>query len=200
MADDDKSKYYRNPDYTNEGLKDEMNGRRRTNAPEQRRTGEFDLDPVKSEPAALELERRLAEAAENTEKKRTFMDPQNFSQLMKDRLAKHQTAEVQKLTNPQIGSLKTAAVKSDSDAVRAKRGINAFVQNITSAFGGLFQTREKKVPMCENYGHIAPAQWSGAFPNCVECGKQIKSQSELRKSSATQKNVDVKPFDNRLDM
>lgn len=202
MPDDDDKKYYRNPGYTNEGLRDEMESRKRGGQAERKPTGEFDLDPVKSEPAQLELEQRLAESQQDPTKKRTFLDPRNFANLMQERLAKHQTAEVQKLTNPQIESLRTAAVKSNSDAVRAKQGLHAFMRSIASAIGALFAkpTSQKKFTMCENYGHIAPATWSGGFPSCVECGKKIRDKSELRKSSATQKDVDVKPFDNRLDM
>lgn len=203
MPDDDK-KYYRNPEYTNEGLGKEMTGRKRpTGQNERRPTQEYDLDPVKGEGAVdLELQKRLQanqETGEDPTRKRTLHDPKKFEELMKERAAQIQTPDVQRITNPEIEALRQSSLKGNSDQVKAKQKVNSFVQNITQTLGGLFNS-SKKVTMCDNYGHIAPANWFGDFPNCTECGKQINAQSELRKSSATQKTGDIKPHDNRLEL
>jgi hypothetical protein len=203
MAGDDDKKYYRNPEYTNEGLLQDMAGKKRRSGPQDRQTpGEFDLDPVKGEPVNLELEQRLLshEAAEDDQsRKRTLHDPRKFEELMKERMAQIQQPDVQKITNQEMDALRSSGARSNSSDVVAKQKMNAFLQNVSTTLGGLFSS-QKKQTMCENYGHIAPAHWRGDFPKCTECGKQIMSQSELRKSSASQKTADIKPHDNKLEL
>lgn len=207
MAGDDDKKYYKNPEHTNEGLIREMAERKRATGPVERKSNEFELDPVKGEPVNLELEKRMAEASrlaeeENAERKKTLHDPKKFEELMKERLAQTQPADVQRMTNPEIEALRVSGLRSNSDQVRAKQKMNAFMQNIASAIGGMFSggSASSKSTMCDNYGHIAPARWRGDFPKCTECGRLITSQNELRGSSATQKTSDIKPHDNRLEL
>ncbi len=206
MPGNDDKKYYRNPEYTNEGLQKEIVERKRPTGPTARRpTGEYDLDPIKGEGAAnLDLEKRMDEIRKSTEeespdKKRTLHDPKKFEELMKERIAQTQPPEVQRITDTEIEALRLSGLRSNSDDVRAKQKVNAFFQNVSSTIGSMFSS-QKKNTMCENYGHIAPASWKGDFPKCTECGKLITAQSELRKSSANQKTVDIKPHDNRLEL
>lgn len=200
MSGKDDKKYYKNPEYTNEGLSKEIGGRKRTGPIERRPTGEYDLDPIKGENLNLNLQQRWSlPVQEDESKKKTLHDPRKFEDLMKERSSQSQSADVQKITNSEIESLRVSGIRSISSDVQVKQQVNRLMQNIATAFSGLFVS-SKRATMCDNYGHIAPAHWRGDLPKCTECGKQITGQSELRKSSATQRGVDIKPHDNKLEL
>src|SRR5215470_3277805 len=118
MPDDDK-KYYRNPEYTNEGLKKEISDRKRPTGPVERKSSaEYDLDPVKGESGMdLELQKRLDEgnqSGDDPARKRTLHDPKKFEELMKERASQFDSQQVQKITNPEIEALRQSGLRGIS--------------------------------------------------------------------------------------
>ncbi|GEM_PF-2216984 len=208
MPDDDSKRdqqYYKNPEATNEGLARQIQDRKRGQfAPEKKAAGEFDLNPVAGESLRMDVEQRL-EAVRRAEedppdKKRTLHDPKKFEELMKERAAASGSQPVQKITGTEIGSLKESAHKKESPAVRLVQLFSATLSHLAAALAGIF-FKPKTTTQCDMYGHIAPASgWSGEFPRCTRCGREITSQDQLRSSSARLKAQDIKPYDNRLEL
>lgn len=209
MPDNDQSnrdqRYYRNPEATNEGLAREIQDRKRAPvSPDKKLPGEFDLDPGAGESVKMDVEQRL-EAARRAEeeppdKKRTLHDPKKFEELLLERAGTSGSQPVQKITDTQIEALKQTSHKKESPAVRLMQLFSTTVNHLGAAFVGLF-CKPKMKTQCDLYGHLAPsAGWAGDFPKCTECGHEITSQDQLRKSSASQKAQDIKPYDNRLEL
>lgn len=208
MPDQDPKKddkYYKNPDYTNEGLGKDLDARQRKAAQSDgsRPSGEYNLNPVAGEATSMAVERLLGEKAgaadDSPEKKRTLHDPRKFEELLKDRIGdiEQGSPDIQRITNPEIEALRTSSLRGQAADVQAKQKMASFFQNLGAAIGGIF-CKEKKKHQCQMYGHIAPSNWHGDFPNCTECGAEIRSQDELRKASARQEDQEIKPYDNRL--
>jgi hypothetical protein len=60
----------------------------------------------------------------------------------------------------------------------------AFMTRLSNALVAyMFVNGGSSKRMCENYGHLTPSTFTGAFPRCQECGIIIKDPAEVRKAS-----------------
>lgn len=89
-----------------------------------------------------------------------------------------------RITRTNLLALRTAQMKEDS--VRKMVGI--LLNEIRTAFFGLFAVRQAKTnSMCKYYGHVIHGNtWQGYLPKCGDCGCEISSPDQLRKSSPVQ--------------
>lgn len=156
--------------------------------------GKYKLDPdVNREMYSLDVEKRLSEGKsksyDTNQTKPTLHDPEKFANLLKA-----DSPSIKKITGSDIGSLKTSAKKSDAYDVRMKQAVSNLLNSVGSTLGGMFSKEDKqKRAQCKMYGHKPPeGGWQG-LPICEDCGEQIKSREDLRKSTVIQPNEDMKP-------
>ncbi len=87
----------------------------------------------------------------------------------------------QSITRSNLLSLRAANLKEN----KGRRLIASLLQALSSTFSSLFAVPEKKTnSMCKYYGHvIRNNRWEGALPKCADCGCEISTPDQLRKSN-----------------
>jgi hypothetical protein len=143
--------------------------------------GEEDERKRKSEDLQRKLEATLqnaktAEFDQNEAKKDQLQD------LIEE--AKGVPIQVQRMSQQDAQAIRESQERQESVVIQQRRKIGAFMGWISTTIGGIFQKKEKRTTQCDNYGHVAPAQWGEGFPKCVKCGTEITSKDMLRGSSA----------------
>jgi len=89
---------------------------------------------------------------------------------------------VQRLTGSQIKSLRTGSIKSRQTSFCLIRGTLDILARIASNLAGMFAPPVKPQAKCK-LGHTPPKTWGQGYPQCVNCGEEIRSREDLRGSS-----------------
>jgi len=90
----------------------------------------------------------------------------------------------QRITRSNLLSLRAADLKEN----KGRRLVESVLRAISNAFSGLFIVRQGKTnSMCKYYGHvIRNNRWEGYLPKCDDCGCEIATPDQLRKSHPQQ--------------
>jgi hypothetical protein len=203
----EQKNWYLNEPAPSAGLAGEFKGVKRPVAGNRDRweSGNFLLDPACGEDRELQIEKAIAEAKQMRDNvpakfKKTLYDPDNFKHLVKQAGQAQQEIDFQKISSAEIGALKVTSEKQAAPEVRMRQTAETILRSVSTTISGIF-SRESKKSQCELYGHKQPPPgWQGAYPKCPDCGSEIRAQSDLRKASANQKDQDLKPYDNRLEL
>jgi hypothetical protein len=112
---------------------------------------------------------------------------QQFRQIVEE--SQPEQVEVEKMTAEEVESIRQTHGRANTNLVAQQRKVAGFLGWLTSAVEGLFAKKDKRTTQCELYGHTLPwgSNWNGPHPKCLDCGAEITSAEQLRKSSVQEK-------------
>jgi len=88
----------------------------------------------------------------------------------------------QRMTHEKLVSLRAATRRKHGVIESVSASVGATIKNVVSliAIGSM----EKNISTCRYYGHsFDRSSWTGHLPKCTNCGANIHSLDEIRKST-----------------
>lgn len=74
--------------------------------------------------------------------------------------------------------MKAVQTQEETLGAQVTKSVNGFWSNVRSSLAFLLPTKMKSG--CDVNGHVFPKSWSGEFPKCTHCGKEIRSTEDMR--------------------
>lgn len=110
-------------------------------------------------------------------------DPDVLAKITNRGMRTLSRANEPRISSRQISTLKETEGNEEKPAVVARRKFQHLLAGASAAIGSLFTRKGKKVTQCDNYGHVLLPGWTGEYPSCADCGRQITSFDQLRGST-----------------
>jgi hypothetical protein len=107
-------------------------------------------------------------------------DPEELAKITNRGMRTLSRANEPRISSRQISTLKETEGNEDKPSVQARRQLHQLLDRASAALKALFVRRQRKVVQCDNYGHVLRQGWTGTYPTCADCGKQITALDQVR--------------------
>lgn len=82
-----------------------------------------------------------------------------------------------RMTHNELKAMKAVQTQEEDLGNQVAKKMNSFWSNLWASLAFLLPTKMKSG--CDVNGHVFPKNWSGNFPHCSHCGKEIRSAEEM---------------------
>ncbi len=92
-----------------------------------------------------------------------------------------------RITREEVVMLRSTSSMKKTITHMMAEAVHNCCRDIQTLLNSPVKKSELNNSMCKYYGHVIQGAWQGHLPKCADCGSEISSPDQLRKSSPMKK-------------